>query len=420
MLLTHGKKEYIICWTFALLVHSILLFLKFNLTSPVSHVKLSPIVEIDYIIPEEALPISTPMVKKTKKTKGFFAIIKNIFKREEKPTEQPSVEKIKNETIPTKIGINKKLVDKSKNLPKRRFKDITASLSKEDRLVDTAETKIDEKISTIPTEEGNKPLKNKIYTIAKKDVSFKVYDTQNIIKPEEDIVPINIGKKTSKSIFASPVLKEKKRKILSDSNLLESKSSSNQIQEGLRSSSPNQTIVEGSSQIISEGTNNTSASNGTGAVSSGKATGSSSYTASGTGRSLFYFPGATQRTKAFTSSSTGGAEIEKAEETVFQKRKKAIYQITGQLSNRKVLKKVLPTYPSWAEKQGIEVYCSVHITVLSNGEVKDNLYIWKTSGYPRIDKLSIETLRKWKFAPLEKNSYGKEEWGIITFYFSLK
>lgn len=99
---------------------------------------------------------------------------------------------------------------------------------------------------------------------------------------------------------------------------------------------------------------------------------------------------------------------------------RVIFEIMGPLSKRAISHKIIPSYPEWAEKEGIEAGVSVHFVVLSNGEVKENIYVVTTSGYPTIDKLVMDALRQWRFAPLKGDAYGREEWGVLNFYFSLK
>ena len=101
-------------------------------------------------------------------------------------------------------------------------------------------------------------------------------------------------------------------------------------------------------------------------------------------------------------------------------RGRVIFEIRGPLSRRTVLYRELPSYPEWAEKEGIEAGVSVHFVVLSKGKVKDNIYVARTSGYPVLDKLVMEALRHWQFASLKGDLYGKEEWGVFTFYFSFE
>ena len=89
-------------------------------------------------------------------------------------------------------------------------------------------------------------------------------------------------------------------------------------------------------------------------------------------------------------------------------------------SNREILKQIIPPYPEWAKKKGIFASVSLYFFVLHSGEVKNNIMIQRTSGYPRLDKSASQSLLKWRFAPLPREKYGKEQWGIITFRFKVR
>ena len=91
-------------------------------------------------------------------------------------------------------------------------------------------------------------------------------------------------------------------------------------------------------------------------------------------------------------------------------------QITGPLSSRKVLKSYVPDYPAWARAQNIEADVAIRFTVSSDGSVRDNPVVSRTSGYPDLDKMAIEALKKWKFSSA---SVGQDQWGEITFRYLL-
>jgi TonB family protein len=93
------------------------------------------------------------------------------------------------------------------------------------------------------------------------------------------------------------------------------------------------------------------------------------------------------------------------------------FEIAGPLNNRPIVRKVVPQYPSWAEEQGIIGSVRLYFTVTPEGQVRPNITVTKTTGYPRLDQLSIDALRQWQFSPLDTSEEG--QWGIITFNFSL-
>jgi TonB family protein len=101
------------------------------------------------------------------------------------------------------------------------------------------------------------------------------------------------------------------------------------------------------------------------------------------------------------------------------KRNQNTFQVFGEIANRKRLKMFMPRYPRWAEEQGIECTVSVHLFVLPNGNVKNNLYVEQGSGYGEIDNLAMEALKRFKFAPLMPSERQVEQEGTIVFYFRL-
>ncbi len=92
--------------------------------------------------------------------------------------------------------------------------------------------------------------------------------------------------------------------------------------------------------------------------------------------------------------------------------------LEGPLANRAVLHRVIPSYPPWAEEQGVMGSVRLYFSVTQDGHVRSNIRVTQASVYPDLDRLSIDALRKWLFAP---NFASDEEgqWGIITFAFSL-
>lgn len=91
------------------------------------------------------------------------------------------------------------------------------------------------------------------------------------------------------------------------------------------------------------------------------------------------------------------------------------FSITGTLSKRKILKKVLPPYPAGYEERTKVV---VKITVKPGGNVKKLLLI-KTGG-EIFDHVTLEALREWKWEPLPSNTEQVDQEGTITFFYELK
>lgn len=90
-------------------------------------------------------------------------------------------------------------------------------------------------------------------------------------------------------------------------------------------------------------------------------------------------------------------------------------EIEGPLAGRKVAKAYVPEFPAWAREKGIlEASVSIRFYVDSSGRVADPLRVERTSGYGALDRLAVESLRRWLFVPL---SSSQKQWGIITFRF---
>ena len=93
-------------------------------------------------------------------------------------------------------------------------------------------------------------------------------------------------------------------------------------------------------------------------------------------------------------------------------------EIEGPLADRKVLNYEIPEFPSWAKEQGIlEASVAIRFWVNKGGDVLPNMRVEHTSGYGRLDRLAMDALSKWKFAPLLSE---ERQWGVITFRFLLE
>jgi TonB family protein len=91
--------------------------------------------------------------------------------------------------------------------------------------------------------------------------------------------------------------------------------------------------------------------------------------------------------------------------------------ITGPLGNRKILEKVIPSFPLWAKRQGVGANVSLQFTVMEDGLVKENVVVVLTSGSKEWDDAVIAALKKWRFAPLAMSEQRQNQTGVITFQF---
>lgn len=93
--------------------------------------------------------------------------------------------------------------------------------------------------------------------------------------------------------------------------------------------------------------------------------------------------------------------------------------ISGQISSRKRISTRLPKYPAWAVKQGASGTVVVKLFVAPGGNVRENLTVESTSGYPALDELVVSCLRAWQFVPLDAGQPQDDQWGRITVRFVL-
>ena len=129
----------------------------------------------------------------------------------------------------------------------------------------------------------------------------------------------------------------------------------------------------------------------------------------GIGNGIEGIPSAAAQLDAQLGASAGGSAKAKG---------KKGFDIAGPLNDRPILKKVIPQYPPWAEEQGIIGSVRIWFTVTPDGEVRSNMRVTKTTGYPDLDKLALDALKQWRFATFNTTD-DSSQWGIITFTFSL-
>jgi len=92
--------------------------------------------------------------------------------------------------------------------------------------------------------------------------------------------------------------------------------------------------------------------------------------------------------------------------------------IEGPLADRKILHYEIPAFPDWARQEGVlEADVAIHFWVSPDGTVQPDMSIERTSGYGRLDRLAMESLARWQFAPINTN---ERQWGVITFRFVLE
>jgi TonB family protein len=101
-----------------------------------------------------------------------------------------------------------------------------------------------------------------------------------------------------------------------------------------------------------------------------------------------------------------------------QEVKKKAVSIEGPLADRKVVSYDVPKFPDWAKQRNIEeAEVVIYFNVDPDGNVLSDMRVENTSGYGQLDRLSMDCLRNWKFAPITTS---ERQWGRITFRFILE
>jgi TonB family protein len=95
------------------------------------------------------------------------------------------------------------------------------------------------------------------------------------------------------------------------------------------------------------------------------------------------------------------------------------FMVAGPISQRQINRKVIPRYPKWALDRRISGTVVVRIWVQPNGQVKGAPAVECSSGYPDLDQVVVDALRGWEFAPLGSGVKSEDQWGVITFKFTL-
>jgi TonB family protein len=95
------------------------------------------------------------------------------------------------------------------------------------------------------------------------------------------------------------------------------------------------------------------------------------------------------------------------------------FMVAGPISQRAIAKRIRPRYPKWALDRRISGTVVVKIWVTPDGLVKGSPTVESSSGYPDLDQVVVSALRGWEFAPLGPGVKAEDQWGIITFRFTL-
>ncbi|MFO7638417.1 MAG: energy transducer TonB [bacterium] len=95
------------------------------------------------------------------------------------------------------------------------------------------------------------------------------------------------------------------------------------------------------------------------------------------------------------------------------------FMVAGPISQRPITRRVRPRYPKWALDRRISGTVVVRIWVSPNGTVKGSPTVETSSGYPDLDQVVVAALKGWEFEPLGSGVKAEDQWGVITFRFTL-
>ncbi len=407
--LSSTKTQETVSMTLAILLHALLLY--WDPTLLTSHYKpIHDFVTIDIV--EQAAPggFEQPAPKKM----SLMDTLKDMLM---KPREEQIAHVAPQQPFVNKVAAPVQPALQNKNMPKP----IATSFQPKSQMEDLASAsspnaiKTDSKNFNIPT--PGPTLTTKSYGgIKAKDLPFQVGTDQQLAGGSA-VIPIAVGNSSAKGAlgYSNPSLKDAgKSKGISVSSL------------GSGPSRDISSIGGGASSTIeisgTGGTGNapTGATHGQvlsdrsgGPGGGGRVAGSwfgSGRSGGGFGAGVQGIPSAAADLDAQLAASASGSGRG-------MKSKKG-FEIAGPLNNRTIVRKVIPQYPAWAEEQGIIGSVRIWFMVTGDGQVRSNMRLTKTTGYPELDKLALDALRQWRFASF---SSGDEagQWGIITFTFSL-
>lgn len=418
MFAVQNRQREVVCWAIAGGLHCLLLFWT---AAPFNLFEGDPIISVDFII-EEIQPLGQVVAREPSAGRGgIFKRIKKLLGFSEKAIQQtkPSKQlltgdlsqKIKSKAPLKDFTKEQKLVDKKRTKGARGFEVGPVAGASSDRLQGLAS-------STIPGEgtdkkdfkDSTKKLADKQYRVARSDLPFEIARAPKgelaTGRVNGDTPAIAVGKKTDRGVFNVSKRMAQDKGTFGGSGSGEgslsgiggfsnvaptTRTEREAAGSGLSGAEPEDYGTTGS---IGRGSRKFSGIGSTSGGIAGGELGEGTQLAAGGG-------GGSGKGKS------GGSD-------------RVLFELSGPLSNRRIIHQVIPLYPEWAKKKGIIARVSLYFFVLHTGQVKNNIVIQRTSGYPKLDKTAMEALIKWKFAALPKSQYGKEQWGVITFKFKIR
>ncbi len=402
--LTSTKTQESVSFTLAIALHALLLL--WDPTFLSSHYKpVHEFVELEIVEQSGAGGGNDQAPKKT----SIFDTLKGMLSK----PKSDEIAHVAPEPMTHRVAAPIRPTLQEKTMPKAISRQFQPKSTMEDIATSNSPKTIQTQNKTFNIPTSGPPLTSKSYGgIKAKDLPFQVGSDQNLAGGSA-VIPIAVGNNSAKSAlgYQAPSLQDAgKRHGISMSGA------------GGGVKSDINSIGGGASQTIE-----ISGTGGTGNAPTGATRGSVLADRSGTGggggigrgfgggRGSGFgggaegIPGAAADLDAQIGASASGSRSVK---------NKKGFDIAGPLGNRTILHKVIPQYPAWAEEQGIIGSVRIWFTVTSDGQVRSNMRVTKTTGYPELDKLALDALKQWRFASFNSNDEASQ-WGIITFTFSL-
>lgn len=406
----------------ALLLHSPLAVLHWGAARQ-GHKTLDRLVNIDYIerraLERKAKPVAMPKVPDVEKLKAAakkMADMKNALLKKAAPKPVPKVEvkrDLANPLDPSKIQLElkKQLDQKTQQLKNdKSFMDkpgqLPTAANKQIKLAATASAiRMGAKPGNLPGAAGGSVLKSRSnFTVADKAMPMGIGGGDTGLKMAGGaaiVVHTGVRARADASIL-SPVAVAKDRGAL---------------QGGGASGAPGKGVGGFSGLTLGSG------GAGKGIAVPGRSAGPAvplpSATTSDSGRRFSDAPAESSGGSSLAGPRPAALPNVSAIARRPARAARPLFQITGPLANRPVLFKQIPEYPSWAEAKGIQAAVTLQFTVSPEGDVRNNIMVARTSGFPSLDQLAVEALKQWRFQPLPEDQV-RDEVGAITFTFAVR
>ncbi len=406
----------IMCLIAALALHVPLYFIKVDAKKKAQDLtknRLSEVVMLDQIEKKEDIPVPQPIAAKP----SLADRLKALVKKEPPPPPPPPkvVEPPKQLALaPKEIKLDPKLSSPQKIEPRLQTKEgfktaADAKLVEQQISLKTAGAGVAplsaKKLGVVENRDSLKSDKGN-FKIAQNESLASIGGGPSIADPSAPRIAIQTGKTGSKEGFTAPPPQKADRGKMGDI----AGASLDGKKLGLRDS-----II---ARDAGAGRINTPNSSRTGVIGGGAVATKQDQGRFEGGREGGVLGGVAGGVVGGTGVASGSGSKISAGAVAAPKKKKEMFQLTGELKDRPRLHQEVPQYPAWAEQKGIEAAVVLQFSVEPTGVVKDAIVVVRTSGYPELDELAKKALRKWKFVPLTDGE-NRVEVGTITFNYTL-